>query len=397
MRIERGFKPLLSDMSKLNINYQRAWAENNLLTTADNYQRIRLALNPATKLCCVVKANAYGHGATELAKEYSTLGADWFAVSNIDEALQLREVGIREPILILGYTPVASTSMLSQNRISQCVYSLDYANALSRAAEQANCEISIHVKLDTGMGRIGFRCRGDEHDELDQAANACGLPGLKPEGVFMHFAVADEGENGEEFTRLQYNRFLMGIECLEQNGIKFALRHCCNSAAIFDYPEFHLDMVRAGVVLYGLRPSSDVRHLPELHPVMTLKSVISNIKTVYSGDTISYGRTFCADHEMRVATIPIGYADGFWRSNSEARYSLLVHGQAASILGRVCMDQLMVDVSDIECGLGDDVTVFGSQPGHTADDIARVNGTINYEIVCAVGERVPRVYVNKNS
>jgi len=380
-------------MNQQFIQSKRTWTEIDLNALSYNYAQIEAFITPSTKLCCVVKANAYGHGAVELAKQFSTLGADWFAVSNIDEALQLREAGIKEPILILGYTPAASVKLLAVHHISQCVYSFEYAEVLSKASVVEDCEIAIHIKFDTGMGRIGFRCHKDEHDELEKALNACKLPGLKPEGVFMHFAVADKSKNGKEFTRLQYDRFHAGVKYLERNGFAFLLRHCCNSAAIFEYPEYHLDMVRAGIVLYGLSPSSEVRHLPDLRPVMTLKSMVSNIKMVYPSDTISYGRTFTANCEMRIATVPIGYADGFWRSNSRTRYSLSINGRGAPVIGRVCMDQLMVDVSDIYCSLGDEVIVFGDQPGHRAEDLAMLNNTINYEIVCAVGERVPRVFV----
>ena len=372
---------------------RRSWAEIDLGAAEYNFKQIKAVLKPGVRFCCVVKADAYGHGAVELAKLYESLGADWFAVSNIEEALQLRLSDVSLPILVLGYTPVGCAELLAKYNISQCMYSYDYAKALSSAAVAAKVSVSVHVKFDTGMGRIGFRSKGDEHDELDLALAACGLPGIMVEGAFTHFAVADESDNGEAFTRCQYQNFVAGTKYLEDNGVRIRIKHCANSAAIFDYPEYQLDMVRAGVILYGVKPSDAVKNLPALKPVMTLRSVISHIKTVYSGESISYGCVFKAERPMRVATIPIGYADGFWRANYKPPYSLLVNGYDVPILGKVCMDQLMVDVTDARCEVGDIVTVFGSEPGHTADDIASVNGTINYEVLCAVGARVPRAYV----
>ena len=372
---------------------RRSWAEIDLDAAEYNFRQIRSALKAETKLCCVIKANAYGHGAVELARLYTELGADWFAVSNIEEALQLRLAKISVPILVLGYTPPDCAGLLSKHNISQCLYSYEYAEALSSAATEEKVAVSAHVKFDTGMGRIGFRCMGGEHDELDFALAACKLPGINVEGAFTHFAVADECSRGEEFTRRQYQNFVTGTKFLKDNGVRLKVRHCANSAAIFDYPEFQLDMVRAGVILYGARPSGDVEHIPELKPVMTLRSVISHVKTVYPGESVSYGRVFKADKAMKVATVPIGYADGFWRANYKAPYTLSVNGSDAPILGRVCMDQLMVDVTGVRCGIGDEVVVFGSEPGHTADDIAEINGTINYEVLCAVGERVPRIFI----
>ncbi len=377
----------------MNFYSTRTWAEINMTVVADNYRLIRRQLRDNTKVCCVIKANAYGHGAVELAKKYAELGAEFFAVSNLDEAMQLREAGLETPILILGYTNPANANLLGDNKITQCIFSLDYARALSEAASTAKVLVTTHLKLDTGMTRIGFRCKGDQHDELDQAVAACQLPHLSPEGVFMHFAVADEGNDGKEFTLLQYKRFLAGIEQLKENGIEFQIRHCANSAAIFDYPEFQLDMVRAGIVLYGLQPSNALIHPPKLKPVMTLKSVVSQVKTVHEDDTISYGRTYRATDERVIATVPVGYADGFYRLNGTGKYSLLIHGQPARITGRVCMDQLMVDVTGLDCKPGDEVTIFGDTAGHTASDIAEVCGTINYEVTCDVAPRVPRKYI----
>ena len=369
---------------------RRTWAEIDLDTGIHNYQVVRAATS--AKICCVIKANAYGHGAIELAKLYAQLGADFLAVSNIEEALQIRHSGVKLPIVILGYTPSTCAILLAKYDLSQCVYSRDYGEALAQAAEKAGVAVKIHLKIDTGMGRIGFAFRGDGHDELSDALAVCAHPSLIREGIFTHFAVADEGKKGEAYTRKQFSQFSNAIDALAHHGVTFAIHHCANSAAIFSYPEYHLDMVRAGVVLYGLTPS-DCVNVPSLKPMMTLKTVVSHVKTVYPGESVSYGRHYTASDEKRVATVPIGYADGFFRANSCGAYALLIGGKRTPILGNVCMDQTMLDASNVDCKLDDEVTVFGVEDGNTAADLARACGTIPYEIICAVGERVPRAYL----
>ncbi len=372
---------------------RRTWAEINLDNAAWNFEKIREKTSPEAKVCCVIKANAYGHNAVQLARLYAALGADYLAVSNLEEAIQLREAGVPLPLLILGYTPPECADLLANHHISQCVYSRTYGEALSQAAMSAGVRVHIHIKIDTGMGRIGFQHHGSR-SELSDALAVCHLPCLLSEGIFTHFASADEGDGGEAFTRAQFSAFMEAISYLEAGGIHFSLRHCANSAAIFDYPEFHLDMVRAGVVLYGLRPSGDVRNLPELRPVMTLKSVISHIKPISAGDSVSYGHTYTADSPRMVATVPIGYADGFWRANS-GNCQMLIRDRLFPLIGRVCMDQLMLDITDApDLAVGDIVTIFGDRKGRcSADSIAEHTGTINYEVVCAVGERVPRFFL----
>ena len=374
--------------------WERTWAEVDMEAIRHNFQLIRGALPPSVQLCCVVKANAYGHGASKIAPLYQQMGADWFAVSNIEEALQLRRYGVTRPVLILGYTHPSCADLLAGEDLSQCVYSADYGRMLSAAATEHGVTVKIHVKLDTGMGRLGFQCPGTGEDSVAGAAAVCRLPGLEPEGVFTHFASADEGAAGDDFSRMQADRFVEGINYLTAQGIHFAIRHCANSAALSDHPECRMDMVRAGIVLYGLQPSADLRQPLPLHPAMRLKSVVSHVKTVAAGATISYGHTFTADGEMRIATVPIGYADGFWRQNAPSGVTLTLRGQRAPILGRVCMDQLMLDVTHIpDVAIGDEVTVFGTAPAMTAEEMAAANGTIGYEVVCGVGERVPRLYV----
>ena len=377
---------------------RRTWAEIDLDALARDFQAVREAANPQAKVCCVVKADAYGHGAVRIAREFEELGADWFAVSNLEEALQLRLGGIQKPILVLGYTPPEEAATLSNHHISQCVYSLDYARDLSRTAEEAGVTVNIHVKIDTGMSRLGFYYQDISRDEatVQEVKAACQLPGLHPEGIFTHFAVSDEGKAGDAFTMQQFGCFKEMIESLLREDIDFEVRHCANSAAVFDYPLSHLDMVRAGIVIYGLYPSEELRHKPDLTPVLSLRSVVSHVKTVKPGATISYGRKFTAQKEMKVATVPVGYADGYPRILSAKGAQVLIGGKRCPILGRVCMDQLMADVSALpDVKVGDTVTLIGrdGEEAITADELANLEGSINYEVVCGLSKRVPRVYL----
>ena len=371
---------------------RRTWAEIDLDHAERNFLAVRQAVGDRVKVCCVIKANAYGHGAVRMAEFYQKMKADYLAVSNIEEALQLRKHGIALPILVLGYTPEECAGILADNRITQTVYSYNYGKRLAQCASALGVKVTVHLKLDTGMGRIGFLCRS-EAGELDLALEICRESSLTVEGIFTHFAVADESMDGDAYTSEQLHLFKKGIAYLEERGVTFRIRHAANSAAIFDHPEAHLDMVRAGVVLYGLKPSEKMRNLPELFPVMSLKSVISHIKDVNEGETISYGRSFLATRPMKVATLPLGYADGLWRGSGGSERYVLIGEKYSPIIGRICMDQLMLDVSEIECKVGTVVTVFGSDRLCSVDALARRNGTINYEIVCAVGERVPRAFV----
>ncbi len=380
---------------------RRTWAEIDLDALANNYRRVREAADPKARVCCVVKADGYGHGALRISAELQSLGADWFAVSNLEEALQLRRGGIERPILVLGFTPPEEAAALSEGNISQCVYSTDYAEKLSLCAGAVGVKVKIHAKIDTGMSRLGFYFQDIFRDEaaIDEVIRACSLPGLIPEGVFSHFAVSDEGKEGDAFTMRQFGCFKEMSEALVRAGVggdKPPLRHCANSAAVFDYPLSHLDMVRAGVVLYGLYPSGQLRARPDLRPVLSLRSVVSHVKTLLPGATVSYGRKFTAEHEMRVATVPVGYADGYPRALGPGGAAVLIRGQRCPVLGRICMDQLMADVSGVEgAAMGDRVTLIGRDGGEeiTAGEVAGWEGTINYEVVCALSKRVPRVYL----
>ncbi len=374
---------------------KRTWVDIDLDAARHNFELIKSKAGSAA-IMCIVKADAYGHGVEQVALEYQRLGADWFGVSNIEEAMELRRYGIVRNILILGYTPPRETALLCAHNITQAIFSEQYAQAMSEAAAEEGLVLKGHIKADTGMGRIGFNCRGDYDiaNQADACERVCKLPALEINGIFTHFAVADEGEDGEEFTRQQFGNFMKLIDGLEARGVKLRWRHCCNSAGMLEYTEMHLDMVRPGVILYGLSPSDKLAGKYDLHPVMQLRSVISMVKRFEKGATVSYGRAYTADRDMLVATVPIGYADGFPRVLS-GRQDMIVRGKKVPIIGRVCMDQLMLDVTNVpDVREGDTVTVFGSDGGKTilVDELAEKLGTINYELVCRMARRVPRIY-----
>ncbi len=341
----------------------------------------------------MVKADAYGHGATTVSKYLENIGADFFAVSNIDEAIELRNADITKPILILGYTPPEHAKTLAINKISQCVYSCDYAEALAKHAKIENVKISVHIKIDTGMGRLGFVFRHDENESWNELLKVCSYDCFVYDGIFMHFPNADDALNGAEITKKQFKDFSRIIDKLQKEGITFSIKHCANTAAALNYPEYSLDMVRIGIALYGALPSSDMHDRFDLRNTLTLKTVISNLKTVQKGDAIGYGGAFIAPKDIKVATLPIGYADGFGRCNLENGTKLSVKGKLCNIIGRVCMDQLMVDVSEAgDVAIGDEVVVFGYGSEIGLDEFANINKTIPYEILCNIGARVPRIY-----
>ncbi len=377
--------------------FKRTWAEIDLDALSDNYKAIQAHVSAGTKIMCVVKADAYGHGVDEIAPFLQEQGADWFAVSNLEEAVHLRSCGILRPILILGYTPPEYAASLARYGITQALLSLPYARRLSEAAQQAGVTLPVHVKLDTGMSRVGFYYQEEKRDKqaLEDVAQATALPGLYAEGIFTHFAVSDDGEAGREFTLRQFRLFTGAIHKLEERGVAFSLRHCANSGAVLAYPETHLDMVRPGIIQYGLAPSGKLAEAVPLRPVMALRSVVSQLKTVEPGATLSYGREYTACARARIATIPVGYADGYQRVLA-AKASVLVRGRRAPLAGRICMDQMMADVSAIP-GVqeGDVVTLFGTDGEESIpiEELCRFAGTINYELVCLVTKRVPRVYV----
>ena len=367
---------------------KRAWAEIDVNALIHNFNIIKSTAN--SSVCAVVKANAYGHGVDIVAPVLQDAGVDCFAVSNIEEAIELRELGIVKPVLILGYTPRDFASELQKYDISQCVYSLDFAKELSNEAVKNNLNIKIHLKLDSGMSRIGFDCRDDKLSGISDAITAAKLDGFTLEGVFTHFAFSDRNESQEDgFTAAQYNRFVTAVDAIKNAGLSPTVCHCSNSAALcLDYDK-HLDMCRAGIILYGLTPSSELELEQGFVPVMNFKSVVSQVKEINKGDTVSYGRTFIADNNMTIATISCGYADGYPRLLSNCGF-VMINSKRANIVGRVCMDQFCVDVTDIpNVKRGDEVLLWGKDLAVElpADTI----GTINYELICGVSSRVKRI------
>lgn len=380
----------------MNEVLKRTWAEISMDALEHNYKTIKEQIREDTKLCCVIKADAYGHGAVRVAALFEALGADYFGVSNLEEALQLRLGGIKTPILIMGYTPAKNADILAKYDLAQCIYSAEYAAALSHHAARHDVTVRVHIKIDTGMNRLGFDFQASSDEGAQEIRETCRLPGLDFEGIFTHFAVSDEGEDGREFTLYQFERFSRFLEELARDGVTFRIRHCANSAAVLEYPETHMDMVRAGLILYGLYPSGKIKNRPLLLPALELKSVVSHVKTVHSGYTVSYGREYAADADTRIATVPIGYADGYSRILGQRHAEVLIGGARCAITGRVCMDQLMVDVSRLsDVKISDTVTLIGTDCGETilADELAVFQESINYEVICDIGKRVPRVYL----
>jgi len=371
--------------------YYRVCAQIDLSAVRKNIEIIRAAVRPESKLMVVLKADGYGHGAVPIAKRIDDI-ADAYGMAIVEEAVELREAGIKKPILILGYTASHLYDKVIQYDITQTIFQYETAYELNEAAKKAGKMVKIHIKLDTGMSRIGFAVTEESVEEIVKISK---LSNLCMEGVFTHFAKADEID--KEATILQYRRFMEMLTRLKQRGITFSIRHISNTAAIIDLPEYNLDMVRCGIGTYGMYPSVDVqKNRVVLTPAMELKTHISYVKELPKGVGISYNGTYVTERPMRVATIPVGYGDGYPRLLS-SKGRVLIHGKSAPILGRVCMDQFMVDVSDIpEAKQNDDVTLIGHD-GHECiptEEISAYAGTINYEIVCEVGKRIPRVYIN---
>lgn len=371
----------------------RTWVEIDLKHIEYNYRLIKNNLPCDTTVCCVVKANAYGHGAASVAKLLEKIGVDFFAVASIDEAIHLREKNINSRILVLGYTPVGRIADLVRYNISQCVYCADYAKSLAEEAELRGVRIAVHIKIDVGMGRLGFVVRDGDQESFSELIRACSYSCFDSEGIFTHFPTADGGDNTRDVTRMQYERFMKIVERLKDQGISFKLRHCANSATAIDYPEYSLDMVRIGIALYGALPSADIKNKLPLKDTFTLKTVVAGVKTLLKGETVGYGSEYVAKKDVKIATLPIGYADGFLRANYSNGSTLSVKGNPCRIVGRVCMDQIMVDVDGIDdVNIGDEVIVFGEGSPISLSEFAAQNQTIPYEIISNVGARVPRLY-----
>lgn len=370
-------------------NLRPYYAEINLDNFRHNFREVK-RLAKGKKTIGVIKADAYGHGAVELAKVLHEEGADYFAVAVITEAIELRKNGFNEPILILGYTPPTFAKELVEYDITQAVFTYELAEAISAEAVRQNKTAKIHIILDTGMGRIGFQINENSINEIVKISK---LKNIYMEGIFSHFATADE--KNKEFTMKQLENYRWILDNLKNKGINFDIRHIANSASIIDLPEVYYDAVRPGIILYGYYPSSEVKkERISLKPVMTLKAHIVNIKEVPTDTPISYGRKFYTDEKSRIATLPFGYADGYTRLFF-GKAKVIINGKFAPIVGRICMDQCMVDITD--CGdvkVGDDVIVMGDYNGlsNNAEVYANSIGTISYEILCMVSKRVPRVY-----
>lgn len=366
------------------------WAEIDLDNLIYNY-RVLKELCHNTDISCVVKANAYGHGAIEVSKALEAEGVQYFSVSSLQEGLELRAVGIKTPIMLLTALPTGYERAAIQNNIEATVFSFEQADRLNEICREMNTSYSIHIKLDTGMRRIGFRISDESLEEISRINS---LEHINLKGVFTHFAAADEANNN--YTPLQFQDFMDMVEKLENKGVIFEIKHVDNDAALFMY-DYREDMVRLGIGLYGIFPSDFVRAKVdfELKPVMALKSIVTNIKTIQRGETVGYGQTYTAKSEAVIATVGIGYADGLPRLMSN-KGSVIINGVACPIVGRVCMDQLMVDVTELQDVNIDDIVVIFGDPNKNEPEVgnlADVCDTISYEILSGVSRRIPRVYI----
>ena len=357
---------------------RRTWAEIDLDALAYNYHALRRRVGADVKFLGVVKADGYGHGAVQVSRTLQTLGADYLAVSSLDEAMELRAGGITMPILILGHTPREQVKNLVD---------LEY----SQEAVRCGGELTVHIKVDTGMSRLGYLVSGGHFGTgTADICAACGLPGLRAEGIFTHFAVADEPDaDSAAYTHAQFDLFRRVVDEVErQRGQRFAIRHCANSGAVASYPETYLDMVRPGILLYGC---GDLAAGLGLRPVMRLKTTVSTIKIYEPGTDVSYGRQYTTPRTTRMGVVPYGYADGFFRCLS-GKCRFAAKGGDAPQRGRICMDMCMVDLTDLpEVQVGDELEIFGHT--HPVEELAKLAGTISYELTCAVSKRVPRVYL----
>lgn len=378
---------------------KHVWAEIDLDALRANFRAVQKRAGDLP-LCAVVKADSYGHGAVQCARVFAEEGAAWLAVSCLAEALQLRQAGQKLPILILGHVQPEFAAALIEHHITAACYSLPQAKALSAAAVQAGGIVDIHLKADTGMGRIGFPLRTDFAQSIAEMLEVCALPGLHMTGLFQHFAVADDDSTENiAYTEEQYQLFLKTYRALKAAGHEPPLVHCDNSAGVMLHPDWpHGEitapcMARPGIILYGFDPSDEVR-FDTFKPVMKLKTVVSMVKELQPGQSTSYGRRFTAETPTKVATLCTGYADGYPRLLSCGKGIVEVHGTPCPVLGRVCMDQLMVDVTAVpDVQEGDEAILWGGKVSDSAEDIARKTDTISYEVLCGVSRRVPRVYL----
>lgn len=375
----------------MDLNTKRTWAEISLDNIVHNMRAVRAALPDGTRFLGVVKADAYGHGAVAVSRALESAGADYLAVSCLDEALELRRAEVGLPILILGHTPVEYVPALLENRLTQTVTNRAKALEYDAAAAALGGRLRIHIKLDTGMSRLGFLCAGEHFDRgVQNIADACRCKNLEPEGIFTHFAMSDEpGEEAEAYTRAQFRLFLDVIGALAREGVEFQLRHCANSGAVLNYPETALDMVRPGLLLYGYGDGGRLG----LRPCMRLMTRVATIKTYDPGTRVSYGGIFTAQRRTRMGVVPIGYADGLFRCLS-GRCTFAAGGRAVPQCGKICMDMCMVDLTDApDVHVNSLVEIFGENAA--LETLAARAGTIPYELMCSISRRVPRIYVKE--
>lgn len=369
------------------------WAEVDLKAIAHNIRELRSITNPKARFMAVVKANAYGHDIIEVARRSLENGAEALGVANIEEGIQLRKAGIDAPVLIFGYTSPIHVKKLIELDLTQTVYSYETSEKLSQAATAYGKKIKVHIKVDTGMGRLGL-LRGIKDNSLSEVESISRLPMLELEGIYTHFATADKSDRS--YAGKQFEIFMDFLNQLRIAGLEIAVTHAANSAAIINMPETHLDMVRAGISIYGLYTSEEVdRSIINLKPAMALKTKIIHLKKVPAGFKVSYGTTYETEKPTTIATVSIGYADGLNRLLS-SKGRMLVCGHSAPIVGRICMDMTMLDVGEIpEIVMEQEVVVFGKQGNSsiTVDEIASTINTINYEVVSTIMERVPRIYL----
>ncbi|MCD4763681.1 MAG: alanine racemase [Desulfobacterales bacterium] len=370
------------------------WVEVDLKAIAHNIRELRRITNPKARIMAVVKANAYGHGMIEVARQSLENGAEALGVANIEEGIQLRKAGIDAPVLIFGYTSPVHAKKLIEFDITQTVYSYETSRALSEALAAYGKKIKVHIKVDTGMGRLGL-LRGIKNNSLSEAESISRLPMLELEGIYTHFAAADKSDRS--YAGKQFEIFIDFLNQLRIAGLEIPVTHAANSAAIINVPETHLDMVRAGISIYGLYTSEEVdRSIIKLKPAMELKTKIIHLKKVPAGFKVSYGTTYETEKPTTIATVSIGYADGLNRLLSSKGRMLVCGGQSAPIVGRVCMDMTMLDVGEIpEIVMEQEAVVFGKQGNASisVDEIASTINTINYEVISTIMERVPRIYL----
>lgn len=371
----------------------RTYAEIDLDAIVENMKNMKANIASETKMAGVIKTDGYGHGSVQIAKVLEPLDFMWgFAVATPEEGYRLRREGIRKPLLVLGYTFPYCYQRLVQEEIRPAVFRTDTIPLLEKAAEAIGKKLKVHVKVDTGMNRIGIRPDEEGIHFIERIKES---QWLEVEGIFTHFAASDERDKSSAVRQL--NIFRDFTERVEKKlGITIPLKHCSNSAGILEMPEANMNLVRAGITLYGLYPSDEVsRNAVKLTPALSLYSKIVYIKRLFPGESVSYGGTFTAEKEMRIATVPIGYGDGYPRSLS-GKGHVLICGKKAAILGRVCMDQLMVDVTEIpDAAEGDKVVLLGAEGDEhiSAEELGSISGRFNYELVCDIGKRVPRVYI----